>query len=148
MALPPEPMDPIRTAILVAALEGIVAVVALAIAPHWLNSDHPALGFAILVGVPMMLIGSVAYGLWRVVDAHRARHLLLALCPDQAHLSWVDFLTIPARRVRQRGADLRAIATDPAARELGLSPLDLLQPPRRRRRSPRPRPSSPRPPKS
>ena len=123
-------MGTVRNAIAIAITEIVIALGAFAIAPQFLNSKRPAVGFAIVLGVPMALGSSAAYALWRVADARRARALVWQVCPELTDLRVLDFIDIPADRVRQRLPDLRTIADDPDAPHLQLSPLDLLRDPR------------------
>lgn len=115
----------------IALLELLAAGVALAIAPIFLNSNHPEVGFALWLAVPLVLGGSAAWAGVRVAQARRSRALWLRATDDPASqaLSWVDFLAIPPEQVETAIANLQAGAEELA--QLQIAPIDLLRQPAR-----------------
>ncbi len=113
--------------LLTALGEILLGLILFAIAPFFLNSPWPLLGFAIVLGVPIAWIGSLGYGLWRWLDARRARTLLAQYDPVYRRLRTVQLLTISSRAVEEAIETLQLLNQDETYRALNRSPLDLLQ---------------------
>lgn len=117
-------------------VEIVGSLVALAIAPTFLNSNRPEIGFAIVLGIPTLLTGSAAWVGWRLTIAHQARSRWLAgpgaADPASQGLSLVDFLEIPPEDVANAIEAWTAGQAD--LMDLQIWPIDLL---RRSRRSDR-----------
>ncbi|MBD2160127.1 hypothetical protein H6F46_05405 [Limnothrix sp. FACHB-1083] len=114
--------------LLTALAEILLGLLLFAIAPFFLNSHWPLLGFAIVLGVPIAWVGSLGYGLWRWLDARRARTLLAQYDPVYRRLRTVQLLAISSRSVEEAIETLQLLNQDEAYRVLNRSPLDLLQP--------------------
>lgn len=115
--------------LLTALAEILLGLLLFAIAPFFLNSPWPLLGFAIVLGVPIAWVGSLGYGLWRWLDARRARTLLAQYEPVYRRLRTVQLLTISSRAVEEAIETLQLLNQDETYRVLNRSPLDLLQHP-------------------
>ncbi|TAD80259.1 MAG: hypothetical protein EA001_01290 [Oscillatoriales cyanobacterium] len=117
----------------IALVEIAIGLGLFAIAPMLLNSSQPVLGFAIVVGVPCVWGSSAIYLGWRVIDAVRARSLLIQYDSRYRQLSVLAFLDIPSRLVRPAIVLFEKMQEDQSLESLNLSPLDLLdRPPSRR----------------
>ncbi|MBD2634148.1 hypothetical protein H6G52_02130 [Limnothrix sp. FACHB-881] len=114
--------------LLTALAEILLGLLLFAIAPFFLNSHWPLLGFAIVLGVPIAWVGSLGYGLWRWLDARRARTLLAQYDPVYRRLRTVQLLAISSRSVEEAIETLQLLNQDETYRVLNRSPLDLLQP--------------------
>jgi hypothetical protein len=101
-------------------------LILLAIAPLFLNSSQPIIGFLIWLAIPLILGSSTTYTLRRIVDAHKARDIFVASFPEYSHLKTIDFLGIPSEEMRQRLEAFAAIQDDPDCDILNIAPLDLL----------------------
>ncbi|MEM9771460.1 MAG: hypothetical protein AAF889_07675 [Cyanobacteria bacterium P01_D01_bin.73] len=108
--------------------EILLSLLLLAIAPTFLNSKNPWLGFAIWIAVPTMLGGSAAYATVRSLNAQQAHALFCKTCPNWSHtVSPLDFLDIPLDKVQQALPQLEAWEETDETKILHLSPLDLLR---------------------
>lgn len=120
-------MKIIQTWLLIGTIEFLLALGLVAIAPIFLNSNHPWLGFLIWLMVPTMLMGSLVYICWRWIDALQARKLVVDRFPQYAYLKSTDFLDFPSEQVFQKLDMLAALQDDPDLRQLNISPLELLR---------------------
>lgn len=118
----------LRQWVAIAVGELVLSMVLLAIAPTFLNSKQPWIGFAIWIAVPAMLGGSGLYGAARSLDAQRAHRLFCQTCPTWAdRVSLLDFLDIPFHTVQATLPQLQAWEETDEIQVLHLSPLDLLR---------------------
>ncbi len=111
----------------IALLELIVALILIAMAPIFLNSSQPLVGFLIWVGVVLMLSGSGVYAIARIRDGYHARKLFITAFPDYSYLGVQDFLEISSHQVRQTIDTIQTAQADPDFSSLQISPLDVLQ---------------------
>jgi hypothetical protein len=111
----------------VGVAEVLLSLILFAIAPIFLNSNKPAIGFAIWLAVPTMLGGSGLYVARRVAEARAARKLFLKRFPEYAHLGLAEFLEISPEQVIENLEMLEAIQNDPDCKTLNLSPFELLK---------------------
>lgn len=111
----------------IALIELILAVVLIALAPMFLNSNQPLIGFLIWIGVGVMLGGSAVYAIARIRDSYRGRKLFITAFPDYGYLGIQDFLDISSTQVQQTIATLKTAQADPDFSSLQISPLDVLQ---------------------
>jgi hypothetical protein len=106
--------------------EVILCLILLAIAPIFLNSNLPIVGFLIWLTIPLILGGSITYVLLRIVDALKATNMFVARFPEYSYLKTVDFIGISSEEMRQRLEAFAAIQDDPDCDILNIAPLDLL----------------------
>ncbi len=111
----------------IALVELIVALILIAIAPIFLNSSQPVIGFLIWVGVVVLLGGSGVYAIARIRDGYRARKLFITAFPAYSYLGVQDFLEISSHQVRQTIDTIQTAQADPEFSSLQISPLDVLQ---------------------
>ena len=105
----------------------LLSAILFATAPIFLNSNKPAIGFAIWFGVPAMLGSSGLYAVLRLKDAQKARQLAIAKYPEYSHLKIVDFLNYSSAQVAQSIEMYEALQEDPDLQTLNISLLNLLQ---------------------
>jgi threonine/homoserine/homoserine lactone efflux protein len=117
----------LRRWILMGIAEVLLALVLAAIAPIFINSNNPLLGFLIWLFIMVLLLGSVCYAIVQVFAAHRARHLFVRQFPHYRYLSTIDFLGLSPHQVAQGLETLNLIQTDPDYQDLHLSPFDFLR---------------------
>ncbi|MGD2183397.1 hypothetical protein [Lusitaniella coriacea] len=122
-------MNTIYKWVAVGVAEILLSLTLLAIAPMFLNSDKPAIGFAIWLGVPTMLGSSGLYAALRLKDAQKARQLAIAKCPEYSHLKIVDFLNYSSAQVAQSIEMYEVLQEDPDLNTLNISLLNLLEKP-------------------
>ena len=120
-------MRTLRRWIAIGVAEAVLSLILIAIAPIFLNSTQPIVGFLIWAVVLAVLGGSSVYVVVRLRDAATARRLFLAKFPDYHRLSVHEFLDIPASHVAEQLDMLEAAATDPDFQALHIAPLDLLR---------------------
>jgi len=106
--------------------ELLAALVLIAVAPVFFNSNAPLIGFLIWLLVPCLLLGSVLYVIVQVIDAFKARRILVSRFPDYAYLGAIDFLELPSTVVKNHLEILEIMREDPDLR-LDSSPIDLLR---------------------
>ena len=111
----------------IALIELILALLLIAIAPVFLNSNQPVIGLLIWLGVVVMLGGSGAYAIARMRDGYRARKLFITAFPAYSYLGVQDFLEISSHQVRQTIDTIQTAQADPDFSSLQISPLDVLQ---------------------
>ncbi|MEM1426319.1 MAG: hypothetical protein AAGF75_07190 [Cyanobacteria bacterium P01_H01_bin.130] len=118
----------LRRWLVIAVGELGLSLVLLAIAPTFLNSNAPWLGFAIWIAVPVLIISSALYGVGQLLSARRAHALFCQACPAWADtVSPLDFLGIPVAQVQRSLPQLQAWEDTDQTRLMHLSPLDLLR---------------------
>lgn len=105
----------------------ILCLILLAIAPIFLNSNLPIIGFLIWLLIPLLLGGSLVYGSRRAIAAQKARNIFVKEFPEYTHLNFTDFLGISPREMRRRLEIFAAIQDDSDRDLLNISPLDLLR---------------------
>lgn len=115
--------------LIIGVAEVLLSLLLLVIAPTFLNSNKPLIGFLIWVFVLAMLGGSGLYVVLKVADASKARNILITEFPEYAHLGILYFVGIPSQLVSQRLAWFEAVKDDPDFQSLNISPLDLFQQP-------------------
>lgn len=113
--------------IILGVLEGLLSLVLISVAPIFLNSDRPWIGFLIWLGVIGLLVSSVLYVIYRLIDAHRARKLFVSSFPEYHYLGTLDFLGFSHAHVAKNLNTFLAAQADPDFQSLQISPLDLLR---------------------
>ena len=120
-------MPILRKWILVGLLEIVVGLILIAIAPIFLNSTLPWIGFLIWFGVLSVWCVSSVHVFWCWSQARQARQLFLRRFPDHLDLTVIDFLGVSRAKVWQHIELLDEAAQDPELQLLNLSPLDLFR---------------------
>jgi uncharacterized membrane protein required for colicin V production len=111
----------------IAIIEIILSLILLAIAPIFLNSNQPILGFLIWLIIPTILIASGVYVLIRLQDAQKSRHIFVSRFSEYSHLKITDFLEFSSSYVSENLEMLENAKNDPSLESLNLSLLDLLR---------------------
>ncbi len=112
--------------VLVGVVESLVSLVLIALAPIFLNSNYPLIGFLIWLAVPCLLLGSMLYVILQVSDAFKARQILVSRFPDYQYLRVLDFLELPSTVVASR-LDLLEVMRDDPDLQVDGSPIDVLR---------------------
>jgi hypothetical protein len=107
--------------------EVILSLILIAIAPNFLNSDKPIVGFLIWLSVPVVLGSSGTYVAWRIIDAQKARQVFIRHFPEYNHLQTTDFLEISSQRVVNALPLLQATKSDQDFPELNINLFELLR---------------------
>ena len=104
----------------------MLLMVLAAIAPTFINSPFPIIGFFIWIVIVGLIGGSTVYVLWRFRDAYIARHLFVLSFPDYDYLGVFSFLDCSSTRVRKTIALWQEIHSEPEFQSLNMSPLEFL----------------------
>lgn len=112
---------------LIGIFEAIGSLVLIAIAPIFLNSNQPLIGFLIWFAVIGMLGGSCFYVSSKLRNAARSRKLFITHFPEYKHLKLQDFLEIAPAQVKENLDVLIAAKDDPDFGNFDLSLFDLLK---------------------
>ncbi|MBD2578620.1 hypothetical protein [Oscillatoria sp. FACHB-1406] len=117
----------IRKWLIVGAAEVLLSLVLLSVAPIFLNSNKPAIGFAIWLAVPSLLGSSGLYVGLRAADAKKARTLFLKRFPEYDAIALAEFLDISSQQVLESLEMLDVLQSDPDFQALHLTPMELLK---------------------
>ena len=119
-------MKTIRTWAWIGIAEGGLLLVLAAIAPTFINSTFPIIGFFIWIVIVGLIGGSMVYVLWRLRDAYIARHLFVLNFPDYDYLGILSFLDCSSARVKKNIELWQEIYAEPEFQALNMSPLEFL----------------------
>lgn len=106
--------------------EGLLILMLAAIAPTFINSSLPIIGFLIWGAIFCLIGGSISYVLWRVWDAYSARTLFIKAFPTYRSLGLVYFLEYSCHRVQKTIHHWHIIHAEPEFQSLKMSPLEFL----------------------
>ncbi|WP_156815612.1 hypothetical protein [Pseudanabaena sp. PCC 6802] len=109
-----------------------MCLILLAIAPIFLNSNLPIIGFAIWFAIPLMFGSSIIYIIRKIVDTIKTRDKFIGVFPEYSYLKITDFLGISSREMSQRLEAYMAIQDESDRDILNITPLDLLHQPQRK----------------
>ena len=107
--------------------EVILSLFLIAIAPIFLNSDKPLIGFAIWLFVPSLLASSGIYVIVKIKNAQKARSLFIRYFPSYDYLAIDPFLHISVAKIQKNLNLLKAIDDDPSFDGLEISLIDILK---------------------
>jgi hypothetical protein len=107
--------------------EIVLSLFLIAIAPIFLNSNKPLLGFAIWLFVPTLLSSSGIYVTVKIIDAQKARSLFIQHFSNYSYLKIDSFLGFSAVDIEQNLKLLEAVNNDPSFDDLGISLIDILK---------------------
>jgi hypothetical protein len=120
-------MKTLRQWVVYGIAEILLSLVLLSVAPIFLNSSQPILGFLIWLVVVGMLSSSVVYVVFNLTHAYQARRLFLRKFPEYSYLSLKYFLGLSTSDIAQTMEVFEAAKEDPDFQSLQISPLDLLR---------------------
>lgn len=113
--------------LLIGASEIILALALIAMAPTWLNSKKPWIGFAIWLTAPMMLTTSSIYAVTKLTAANKSRTIFVTAFPEYSHLAARDFLELPPAYVSSQIDLLKAVKNTESITELNISLFEILE---------------------
>lgn len=117
----------LKRMLLIGASEIILALALLWVAPTFLNSKKPWIGFAILLGVPIALTSSSIYAIAKVQRANKAKRIFIATFPEYADLSVSKFLELSPDDVEEQLDLLIAVKETSEIQELNISLFEILE---------------------
>ena len=113
--------------LLVGISEIIISLALISIAPTFLNSKKPWLGFAIWFTVPTVLASSSIYAARKLTAAKRARKIFITAFPEHADLGIDRFLDMSPTHVASQINLLMAVKENSAIQELNISLFEILE---------------------
>ncbi|MEM9216898.1 MAG: hypothetical protein AAGD25_21425 [Cyanobacteria bacterium P01_F01_bin.150] len=119
-------MKTIRTWAWIGLAEGLLVLGLAAIAPHFINSPFPIIGFFIWFIIIGLMGGSIGYILWRLRDAYLARIIFINSFPIYRYLGMTSFLDYSSSRVQKMIKLWEIIHDEPEFKSLNMSPLEFL----------------------
>lgn len=117
----------LKQMLLIGASEIFLALALLWVAPTFLNSKKPWLGFAILLGVPIALTSSSIYAIAKIHTANKTKQIFIATFPEYANLSVSKFLELSPAHVDRQLDLLIAIKETSEIQELNISLFEILE---------------------
>jgi hypothetical protein len=113
--------------ILIGLAELVLTLGLASIAPVFINSAYPWLGFLIWVGI----IGAWFFSMFQVAivlwEAARVRRLFLRHFPEERDRSVFAFTGLSLPKVKRSIAEWQYLIQDQEFQEVGLSPLDFIK---------------------
>ncbi len=111
----------------IAVSEIVISLVLIAIAPTFLNSKRPLLGFLIWFAVPTVLTSSSIYAVNKFAAAKKAKNIFIAAFPEYSYLKTIEFLELSPAHVASQINLLEAIKETSAIQELNISLFEILE---------------------
>ena len=113
--------------ILVGLAELVLTLVLASIAPVFINSAYPWLGFLIWLGILIGWIFSILSVAIVLAEAARGRRLVLRHFPEENDRSLFAFTGLTLPKVKRRIAEWQDLVEDEEFREIGLSPWEFIK---------------------
>ena len=113
--------------LLIGVSEIIFSLALIAVAPTFLNSKKPVLGFAIWLAVPTVLSTSSIYAVVKLTAANRARKIFITAFPEYSCLNASDFLELSPAHVTSQIDLLLAVKETSAIQEFNISLFEILE---------------------
>lgn len=119
--------NPLKKWLVIGIIEVLISLFLIAMAPHFLNSNLPIIGFLMWFFVLILLSSSAAYGLLKIWQASQARKLFISYFPEYKTLKIWHFIELSPTSIQEKIAIFQTLKNDPDCSQLNFSPLDLLQ---------------------
>lgn len=113
--------------LLIGVSEIVLALILIAIAPTFLNSKKPLVGFLIWISVPTVLSGSSIYALGKLTAAHKARKIFVEAFPEYSYLGISEFLELSPAYVASQIDLLISAKEAPEVQECNISLFEILE---------------------
>ena len=113
--------------LLVGVSEIIVSLALISVAPTFLNSKKPTVGFLIWFTVPTVLTGSGIYAVVKLVAASQARKIFVTAFPEYSYLEASEFLELSPTHVASQIDLLISAKETSEVRELNISLFEILE---------------------
>ena len=113
--------------LLIGVSEIIVSLALISVAPTFLNSKKPTVGFLIWFTVPTVLASSSIYAVGKLVAANKARSIFITAFPEYSYLEASEFLELSPTHVASQ-IDLLISTKDASeVKELNISLFEILE---------------------
>ena len=113
--------------LLIGASEIIISLALISIAPTFLNSKKPAMGFLIWFTVPTVLASSSIYAVVKVVAANKARKIFVTAFPEYSYLEASEFLELSPTHVASQIDLLISAKEKIEVEEINISLFEILE---------------------
>lgn len=113
--------------ILIGFAEVALTLILASIAPIFINSTYPWVGWLIWLGIIGGWLGSILHIAIVLTEAARVRRFFLRHFPQESDRSLFAFTGLSLPRVQRSIADWQDLITDPDFQDIGLSPLDFIK---------------------
>ena len=113
--------------LLIGVSEIIISITLISIAPVFLNSKKPFVGFLIWFTVPTVLVSSSVYAVGKLAAADRARKIFVTAFPEYSYLGVSDFLELSPAHVASQINLLVAAKETPEVQEFNISLFEILE---------------------
>lgn len=107
--------------------EIIISLILISIAPTFLNSRKPEIGFLIWFTVPTVLVSSSIYGVAKLKAASKARNIFIKAFPEYNYLKIDKFLDISPAHVASQINLLISAKETPEVQEFNISLFEILE---------------------
>ena len=113
--------------LLIGVSEIILSLTLISIAPVFLNSKKPLVGFLIWFTVPTVLVSSSVYAVGKLAAANKARKIFVTAFPEYSYLRVSDFLELSPAHVASQINLLVAAKETPEVQEFNISLFEILE---------------------
>ena len=113
--------------LLIGVSEIILSLTLISIAPVFLNSKKPLVGFLIWFTVPTVLVSSSVYAAGKLAAANKARKIFVTAFPEYSYLGVSDFLELSPAHVASQINLLVAAEETPEVQEFNISLFEILE---------------------
>ena len=113
--------------LLIGVSEIILSLILISIAPVFLNSKKPLVGFLIWFTVPTVLVSSSVYAVGKLAAANKARKIFVTAFPEYSYLGVSDFLELSPAHVASQINLLVAAKETPEVQEFNISLFEILE---------------------
>ena len=107
--------------------EIVVSLILISVAPTFLNSKKPEIGFLIWFTVPTVLVSSSIYGVAKLKAASKARNMFITAFPEYSYLGIDEFIDISPAHVASQISLLISAKETPEVREFNISLFEILE---------------------
>ena len=111
----------------IACSEIVLALILISLAPRFLNSKKPEIGFAIWFIVPTVLAGSSIHAANKLVAASKARKIFVEAFPEYSYLGRDKFIELSPTQVASAIELLKAVKATSEIQELNISLFEILE---------------------
>ena len=113
--------------LLIGISEIILSLILISIAPIFLNSKKPFVGFLIWFTIPTVLVSSSVYAVGKLTAANKARKIFVTAFPEYSYLRVSDFLELSPAHVASQINLLVAAKETPEVQEFNISLFEILE---------------------
>ncbi|MEM8721355.1 MAG: hypothetical protein AAGE84_19015 [Cyanobacteria bacterium P01_G01_bin.39] len=113
--------------LLIGVSEIILSLALIAVAPTFLNSKKPMIGFVIWFTVPTVLTTSSIYAVAKLTAANQSRKIFITAFPEYSYLRAGDFLELSPAHVASQIDLLFSVKETSSIQEFNISLFEILE---------------------